>query len=136
MKIRQAPTVRARVEMVPLIDSFFLILVYFIYAFLSMAVHRGVPLTLPKAATAIEEKQEHHGISVTQDGIIFLNKQKVSIDALKDQLRVLQAQAPDEGLFLYLYGDERAQHGLVVSVLDVLRELKIERVFIETRHES
>ena len=34
--------------MLPLIDMVFLVLVFFIYAMLSMAVHRGMPVLLPE----------------------------------------------------------------------------------------
>jgi biopolymer transport protein ExbD len=47
MKIHLPATKKARIEMLPLIDIVFLLLVFFIYAMLSMAVHRGLPVELP-----------------------------------------------------------------------------------------
>ena len=38
---------RARVEMVPLIDCMFLLLVFFMYAMVTMSVHRGIRVSLP-----------------------------------------------------------------------------------------
>ena len=34
----------ARIELIPLVDIIFLLLVFFIYSMLSMAVYRGIPV--------------------------------------------------------------------------------------------
>jgi biopolymer transport protein ExbD len=41
----------ARIELIPLIDIIFLLLVFFIYSMLSMVVYRGIPVVLPSADT-------------------------------------------------------------------------------------
>ena len=48
MRVNLGARRRARIEMLPLIDIVFLLLVFFIYAMLSMAVHRGLPVALPE----------------------------------------------------------------------------------------
>ena len=45
MKVPHRTPRRARIEMLPLIDILFLLLVFFIYAMLSMALHRGLPVS-------------------------------------------------------------------------------------------
>ena len=52
MKINRFQCRKARIEMVPLVDMFFLVLVFFIYAMLSMAVHRALPVQLPASSSA------------------------------------------------------------------------------------
>ena len=52
MKIQRPTSPQARIEILPLIDIVFLLLVFFIYAMLSMAVHRGMPVQLPSSSTA------------------------------------------------------------------------------------
>lgn len=132
MKIKEASIKGPRIEMMPLIDSFFLILVYFIYAFLSMSVHRGVPLSLPKAATAVEQKLEHVGISITKEGAIFLNKQKVTKDELSSALHAMKSSFEDQKNYLYIYGDKAASHGTVIEIFDLVRKAGIKKIFIET----
>ena len=53
MKIRRRKLKAVRIEMLPLIDVVFLLLVFFIYAMLSMAIHRGMQLDLPQSSTAL-----------------------------------------------------------------------------------
>jgi len=45
---------RARIELIPLMDVLFFLLVFLIYAMLSMTTHRGVRVDLPRAAGATE----------------------------------------------------------------------------------
>lgn len=132
MKIREVPIKKARIEMVPLIDSFFLILVYFIYAFLSMSVHRGIPLSLPAAATSIVNKAEHHGISISRDGSVYFDRDEITLTELKKKLKALRTVDTSKEIHLFIYGDAEASHGNVMQVFDGIREAGIRKVFIET----
>lgn len=132
MKIHDVSIKKPRIEMMPLIDSFFLILVYFIYAFMSMSVHKGVPLVLPQASTSIEQKNEHVGISITEDGTIFLNKKMVTTEELSRRLVILKPFFENKNNHLYIYGDKAAAHGRVIEVFDLVRKAGITKVFIET----
>lgn len=57
MKVRQTRPRPARIEMLPLIDIIFLLLVVFIYAMLTMAVQQGLVLELPISSTAEESRR-------------------------------------------------------------------------------
>ena len=70
MKVNVQPAKKARIEMLPLIDIVFLLLVFFIYAMLSMAVHRGLPVILPTSSTAKIEKNLIISVTVKADGTI------------------------------------------------------------------
>ena len=56
MKIDVGSRRKARIDMLPLIDIVFLLLVFFIYAMLSMAVHHALPVALPVSTTAPLDK--------------------------------------------------------------------------------
>ena len=64
----------------------FLILVFFIYAALSMAVHRGIPVILPKSTTAKIDKKLILSVTVKADGSIYLDKEPVSLENLSRAL--------------------------------------------------
>ena len=57
MKIRHLNTRPPRVEMLPLIDIVFLLLVVFIYTMLSMAVHKGMLCPYPQASRCSPKKR-------------------------------------------------------------------------------
>lgn len=136
MKMKSIQFKPARIEMVPLIDSFFLILVYFIIAFLSMSRHQGIPLNLPIAQSVVEEKIEHFGISISSKGTVYWNQKQVSLEGLREELVKIKESLPADKINIYIYGDQRAQHGVVIQVLDSVRKSGITRIFMETESEA
>jgi len=73
---------KARIEMLPLIDIVFLLLVFFIYAMLSMAVHHGLPVVLPTSSTAKIDKHLVLSVTVKEDGTIYVDKEQVALKNL------------------------------------------------------
>lgn len=124
------PQKRARMEILPLIDCMFLLLVFFVYSMMAMTQPRGIDVTLPGAATASEIREEPLAISITDADEIYLNKEKISLETLK--IRLAAERAADPALQVLIKGDTLARHGVVVEVLDILRMLSIERVAIQT----
>ena len=67
MKVNLSLGRKSRIEMLPLIDIVFLLLVVFIYTMLSMAVHRGLRVSLPESSVAGIEKQLVLSITVDDE---------------------------------------------------------------------
>ena len=124
------PPKRARIEILPLIDCMFLLLVFFVYSMMTMTQPRGISVNLPRASTASAIPEEPLSISITDTDEIYLDKDRVSLDELK--ARLAAKRAADPSLKVLIKGDTLARHGAVVKVLDLLRTLSIERVAIQT----
>jgi len=75
VRLPRARARRARIEIIPMIDIIFFLLVFFMIATLSMAVYRGLPVGLPAAATGGEVPGEHLAVSVRRDGAIALDRE-------------------------------------------------------------
>lgn len=118
-----------RIEMIPLIDIVFLLVVFFIYAMLSMVVHRGFKVDLPKAATAEIDRKDYVSITVDKDNRILLNKAKVLIEDLSEKVKTIA----EAGTKIFINGDKEAGLGVVISVLDTLRRDEIKEVYFETQ---
>ena len=131
MKIRSGyEKKRARVEMIPLIDVVFLLLVFFIYAMLSMTVHKGLRVKLPEAGSAEVDVREYVSISVTAEGSILIDETRVSISELAGEVR--RRTEGKKKLPVFINGDRRAALGKVVEILDILRRSGVTDVTIET----
>ena len=89
MKVNIKTGKRPRIEMLPLIDIVFLLLVFFIYAMLSMAVHKGLPVTLPSSATAETTRTAPVSITLKADGSIFLDKIQVPLENIAHAFLIL-----------------------------------------------
>ncbi len=119
---------KARIEMLPLIDIVFLLLVFFIYAMLSMVVHRGFKVDLPQASTAEIDRKDYLSITVDKDNRILLNKTEILLENLSDEVMAKAVK----GTKIFINGDKEADLGVVINVLDTLRRDEIKEVYFET----
>ena len=120
---------KARIEMLPLIDIVFLLLVFFIYAMLSMVVHRGFKVDLPQASTAEIDRKDYLSITVDKDNRILLNKAEILLENLSDEVMAKAVK----GTKIFINGDKEADLGIVINVLDTLRRDEIKEVYFETQ---
>ena len=57
MRLSRRTIKKARIEIIPMIDTIFFLLVFFMISTLSMARYSGLPVNLPKAATDLQIQQ-------------------------------------------------------------------------------
>ncbi|MCZ6471841.1 MAG: biopolymer transporter ExbD [SAR324 cluster bacterium] len=122
---------RARIELLPMIDVVFLLLVFFIYAMLSMVTHRGLRVELPASATAQVDKRRFLSITITAGNRILLQEAVVRLDDLAG--RVLAMKRREEDLAVFIRGDAHADLGVALEVLDRLRAAGIHEVSFEAQ---
>ena len=119
-------TKKARVEMLPLIDVVFLLLVFFIYAMLIMVRHHSMKIDLPAAQTARADRVPHITISIDIQNQLHLNNAPVGINELPALIKALRTDTPDAPIFID--GDRASDFGIAIQLLDRLRESGIEEV--------
>jgi biopolymer transport protein ExbD len=134
MKVNLGTQRRARIEILPLIDIVFLLLVFFIYAMLSMAVHRGVSVNLPTSSSARIDRELLLSVTIKDSGEIFLDKSKI---LLKDLARLLKLRAKEQGSQgVLLFTDKKVSCQLLVKVLDQIRMAGLNRISLQTKMEN
>ena len=121
---------KARIEMLPLIDIVFLLLVFFIYAMLSMAVHHSMPLSLPVSSTAEIDTAVNITISVRQNGEIFLEDRKITPQELEVILLDRSARE-NKPLQVDLFADKTLSYQELYRVLDIIRTAGIANVTLQ-----
>jgi biopolymer transport protein ExbD len=124
---------KARIEIIPMIDVIFFLLVFFMVSTLSMTINRGLPVNLPKAASSQKDLRESFNITVTQDGTLFLNKEQTILVELGQQVKAGLEKDPE--LVVIVSGDDQALHGAIVSVIDEVRLAGVSRLAIAVRSE-
>jgi biopolymer transport protein ExbD len=129
MKIHNLHTRPPRVEMLPLIDIVFLLLVVFIYTMLSMAVHKGMPVSLPAGEQVQPDKTSPISVTITSVGEIFVNQNSVSLDALKNILERYTGADTETGVLLF--ADRRVAYQQVFEVLDRIRQAGLHRISLQ-----
>jgi biopolymer transport protein ExbD len=123
---------RARIEIIPLIDIVFFLLATFVMVSLSMVKNQGISVNLPIAATsATQDRKDYTAISVNEKGDYFFNKEPITLEQLTARLVALKTGDPDPRVFIN--GDQKAEFGKAIAVLDEVRKLGISKVAIETK---
>jgi biopolymer transport protein ExbD len=134
MKVHRQTGKRARIEMIPLIDMVFLLLVFFIYAMLSMAVHHGMPVLLPTSASAKIDKELLLSVTVKSDGSVYVNKEQI---AFNDLTSVLKAKAAtDENVGILLFADRSLSYQNLFRILDQIKMAGIYRISLQAEAEN
>lgn len=133
MKVQNREHHRVRIELIPLIDIVFLLLVFFIYAMLSMAVHRGLPVQLPSSTAARVEKHTTLSVTVTANGLIFVDKQPVALAELAVVLK--DRAAGDDQTGVLLFADRSLSYQKLFRVLDQIRATGLNQVSLQAEWE-
>jgi biopolymer transport protein ExbD len=134
MKVNLGGQRRARIEILPLIDIVFLLLVFFIYAMLSMAIHRGIPVNLPVSSSSKIEKELILSVTIKDSSKILVDDDQIP---LKDLVRVLKQKAKEhKSPGILLFADRNVSCQLLVKVLDQIRITGINRISLQTTMEN
>lgn len=113
---------KPEVQMAPLIDVVFLLLIFYAVTTQFVTDDR-LKLKLPEAKTAESEgvgrEEMPPEVKVAADGTIWINDVIVPEDELEAQMKALVERAPEKAVILK--GDRDADYGVVVRVLDAAR---------------
>jgi biopolymer transport protein ExbD len=120
-----------RIEIIPMIDTMFFLLVFFMVATLSMTLQRGMPVNLPASAEAKADVPDTVTVSVTSEGVVYVDKDAVPIDGLAARLRAVKARNSEPSVVVKADADVR--HGVVISVLDAVKQAGLTKLAIATK---
>ena len=116
----------------PLLDLVFVLLVIFIITTpqLTNSLEINLPSGKPPAPNPDAPKPKINRIVVDDQGQAFLNREPVTIPALKIKLQQLKSADPELGVVVE--GSEEADYQIIINVLDVLQQLDITKVGLAT----
>lgn len=118
---------------VPLIDCFVLILIFFLATASVTKPHKEVGIILPNSAAAAKAVVKHTSliIEVTSDGTLLYEQEPITPQLLQKKLR--EAAAGDKNRRIRIDGDRRVALQHVVHVLDICQFEGLNNVGIRTR---
>ena len=131
MRLQRRSLKKARIEIIPMIDTIFFLLVFFMISTLSMARFRGVQVNLPKAASGSQAPAESVTVTLTKEGQLFLNKEEVGRESLLQSLRQQLKKNPE--LLVIINADNGVQHGKVVEIMDEARQAGVAKLSIAVK---
>lgn len=135
MQFKRQPLEPAELNMTPLIDVVFLLLIFFMVS--TTFPNQEINLELPKASSAETQQQPLPEISVLSlyaDGRILFNKEEqASLEELEIDLAKQLVESPEKLEALLIQAENTTHHQKIVSALDLARRLGIEKVRIATQ---
>jgi biopolymer transport protein TolR len=120
------------INMTPLIDLTFILLITFIITF--PLIQQGIPVNLPRGKA--EELDESLTRTITLDlkGDLYLDRVQTTKEELASQMTELGQVDPD--VRIMVRADEGIQYGKLVEVLKILHDAKIARMALVTTPEK
>jgi biopolymer transport protein ExbD len=118
----------ARIEIVPLIDVIFCILVFFLLASLQFSRQQAIGLQLPQASTGNAVAKDKKIVTIDDRGLIYedSNTSPVTKDSLRQSLTNYHKTNP-KGLIV-LHASRSISYNEVIQVLDILKSVGGDRV--------
>ena len=132
MKLRKSRQARrGRIEIIPMIDVMFFLLVTFMLASLSMQSLHSLPVNLPRGQAAPMQAKTAITLTVTADSQILLDKTPVTLSSLTDTLKPMLH--PDSKIILA--ADSAAPHGITVQAMLRAREAGAQQFLIAVKRD-
>lgn len=124
MNLPQEPDLPPRINILPMIDVIFAILVFFIVSSLYLTRSEGLPVNLPRATTAEVQKTQQITVTIDDQGKLTIDSKPAQIDQLKADLEKLIAQeSASSKTTVIVNADKTVEHGQVVDIIDQIRQI-------------
>ncbi len=118
----------SEINMTPLIDLTFLLLITFIITM--PLVEQGININLPKGKSQALDQKESRSITVDITGQVFLDRVPVTLEALAAEMKTIAVATPDAPVLVR--ADQQLHYGKVVEILRILNEASITRMALVT----
>ncbi|HPF40056.1 MAG TPA: biopolymer transporter ExbD [Phycisphaerae bacterium] len=120
------------IEMTPMIDMVFLLLIFFLVATTFQEEEREMQIALPEASAAgpISTALREIIINVAENGDMIVSGRAVETDELRSMIEEAVADNPDQKITVR--GDQRATYGAIVRPLDICKAAGIQEPYLDT----
>jgi len=134
MKLRKGRGYRrGRIEIIPMIDVMFFLLVTFMLASLSMQSLNSLTVNLPQGDAPNLQHKEPVALTITKDSKIFLDKTPTTLATMALALKGMLQGTNDQGVVVN--ADSAAPEGLVVQAMLQARRAGVEHFLIAVKRE-
>ena len=132
MKVSRRKNVRAGIDLSPMLDVIFQLILFFLVS-TTFAVLPGIKLNLPESATSENTEASGVTISVEEDGTMFFNEEQITEDQLSLKLKEVElGPYTTETYPVSISADYNVKNGTLVKIFDVLRMNSYSAVSLRT----
>lgn len=135
MRFRRKLTTRANIDLIPLIDVVFQLIVFFMVS-TTFILTPGISLVFPHSKSSELVAMTKLVLTVVSKNELYLNKERYTIEGLGYKLAELTKEEREEIKTIIIEGDSNVSYSLMIEVLDVLRMNGFKGVNLKTREEK
>lgn len=129
MRLDRGEEEEATINLTPMIDMVFLLLIFFLASTTFAVEQVEMGLTLPEARNGKAGKDAHLlVINVTRDGALHVDGRVVTLEALHQKLKSAAQRNKDQEVLIR--GDTSAQFGVVAKAFDACLGASLRKVSI------
>ena len=130
MQFRRQTTPRVGIDIAPLVDVVFLLVIFFA-ASTTFLETSGLQLELPESSATASRETEELTVYLDADGRLAFEDETLTKDELATRLRT-ELEERDRKIVV-LRADTTSEHGEVVEIMDLIREAGAEGMTVATR---
>ncbi len=108
----------SEVNLTPMLDVVFIMLIFFIVT-ASFVKESGIDVNRPDAQTAVKKEKANILVAISENGEIWIDRQRVDPRAVRANIERLHAENPQGSVVIQ--ADEDSKNGLLVRVMDAAR---------------
>lgn len=134
MRLPQEPDLPPNINILPMIDVIFAILVFFIVSSLYLTRSEGLPVNLPRASTTEVQQNTQITVSLDEEAQLTINSQPAQIEQLETEIKKLMTA--ESSTTVIINADRTVEHGQVVEVIDRLRQIPDVQLAIAAKRQT
>lgn len=125
----QAPQEEAQVDLTPMLDIVFIMLIFFIVT-TSFVRESGIEVSRPEASQASSQEGAGLFVAINDRNEIYIDQRLVDVERVQANLERLKVDMPQPSLVIQ--ADRRAFNGMVVEVMDAAKAAGIHDIALAT----
>ena len=128
MRIRRERIGEAdELNLTPLIDCVFLLLIFFMVTTVFKQPH-GHRVLLPEARSASLIEEKKLTATIASDGRMDLNGRRITLEQL--EARLTKESAQHRAVTLIIRTDKQTKHGLVLDTVEIAKRVGVEKIVL------
>ena len=120
-----------RIELIPLLDVFFLILIFFFYSIFHLVEEKGIPVNLATASSSVAQNDTQLLIVIDKSGRYLIDTDFVNLDTIKNRFSKI-----DKNSNVLIRSDQNSPVGASIKILNLARETNLKQISLQTKQES
>lgn len=136
MHFRRRLSPNANVDLIPMIDVVFQLVVFFMVSS-TFVMTPGIALDLPESTSSESVVMNRLVVTVVSSDELYLNRERVNLADLNERLaEMVSGENADAAMSAVIEGDREIPYETLVAVLDVLRRNGYRGVALRTLEEG